>query len=240
MAKLTFPIVGRSEVARQTLSFQFDTGKQKVSFKPGQFVDVTIPEPWHEDGQGRTRTFSLASSPRDAFLLIATRMTGSGFKRTFAEMPLGTPVDFEGPSGSFALKDNDTPSILFAGGIGITPFRSMIQHALETNRRGSLTLVYSNRTPEDAPFLTQLQSWEKDTSRFRLIAAMTQTKKSDANWTGHTGRVDEEFLQETLPDLKTAWCYLAGPPRFVNGLQAMLKSVGVAEDRIQGDPFSGY
>src|SRR5262245_43944258 len=130
--KLSLPLIERTEVAERTMSFAFDLERQSFPFKPGQYITLAQPAPLYRDDKGSVRQFSIASSPRDPFLLIATRMTGSAAKRSLAELPLGTRVDVQGPIGSFVLpQDASRPVVLVAGGIGITPFRSMIKAATE-------------------------------------------------------------------------------------------------------------
>ena len=115
----------REEVAHGTMAFHFEkpTG---FEFKPGQSVDVTLLDPPPMDAEGAIRTFSIASAPYENELVVATRMRDTSFKRVFATLPLGTEMKLEGPSGSFTLHKNAAkPAVFLAGGIGITPFRSM-------------------------------------------------------------------------------------------------------------------
>jgi ferredoxin-NADP reductase len=158
MTKLTLRLAAKSKVARKTMSFRFDLNRKAFPFKPGQSIQLTLVYPLREDKKDNERTFSIASSSNDRFVLVATRMTGSAYKKTLGKSPKGTPVTVSGPDGLFVLDDgNRRPVAMFAGGIGITPFRSMIKFAREENLRRHLTLIYSNRTPEDAPFLEELQ-----------------------------------------------------------------------------------
>src|SRR5512137_959473 len=174
MAKLTLRLGERKPVAEATMSFRLELEGQSLSFQPGQFVRVGLSDPPYPDPKGNVRSFSIASSPKDPFVLIATRMTGSAFKRSLADVPLGTPVSVSGPAGSFVLDPNsDAPAALFAGGIGITPFRSMLKHAGEHSSARRLMLIYANRCPEQAAFLEELGLWAKDNAYFRLLATMT-------------------------------------------------------------------
>lgn len=241
MAKFTLPLIYREKIAEQTMSFRFELGQQAFPFRPGQFVRVTLTNPPYEDAKGNSRSFSIASAPSEPFLLLAVRLTGSAFKRSLAEMPLDTPVNMTGPYGAFVLDANSNgPVTLFAGGIGITPFRSMIKDALDRPSPRPLTLLYANRTPEDAAFLDELLAWQRDASQFRLVAVMTQPEKSRQEWTGPTGHVNAAMLRETLSDFSWQDCYVAGPPRFVAGITQALTETGVRPEQIHEDEFIGY
>ncbi len=241
MAKLTFQLGERQQVAEATMSFRLGLAGQSFSFQPGQFVRVGLSDPPYPDPKGNVRSFSIASSPADPFVLIATRMTGSAFKRSLADAPIGTPVSVSSPAGSFVLDPNsDAPVALFAGGIGVTPFRSMLKHAREHTPARPLTLIYANRCPEQAAFLEELEAWAKDNTNLRLVATMTQPGKSKGGWNGPTGYVDADFVRRYLPVEPSGGCYVAGPPRFVAGVTQALREAGVGEKRVWTDEFTGY
>ena len=241
MRKLILPLTERRGVAAGTMSFLFDLRDQDFTFRPGQYVRVTLSNPPYEDGEGNSRSFSIASSPGDSFLLIATRMRGSAFKRSLAEVPLGTPVAFNGPLGSFTPpQEAGTPLVLIAGGIGVTPFRSMIKHVTEQKLPHRLTLIYSNRTPQDAPFLEELSTWGRENPNLRFIPTMTNPEAATEGWRGRTGYVDVAFILDALPDLNETAFFLAGPPGMVEGITQALIQAGVAEDRIRSEEFTGY
>ncbi len=241
MLTLALPLVERRDVAQGTMSFSFGLEGQAFPFTPGQYNIVTIPDPLYQDEEGSVRSFSIASSPSDPFILIATRMRGSAFKRTLAEVPLGTRVTFSGPRGSFTLPDDAAgPVVLLAGGIGITPFRSMIKHATEHHLPVDLTLIYSNRTPEDAPFLDDLDRWARENRRFRFVPTMTSPEAAKQPWTGRTGIVDAAFLRQALDGLDHSVFYMAGPPGMVKGVTRTLVDAGVPAERVRFEEFSGY
>jgi ferredoxin-NADP reductase len=241
MPKFTFPLTARRPVAAGTMAFEFDLGGQDFTFKPGQYVSLTVPNPLYQDDKGNMRSFSIASSPQDRVLLIATRMTGSALKRTLAEAPPGTRVEIRGPLGSFTLpQDPGRPIVLVAGGIGITPFRSMIKHATERRLPHRITLLYANRTPQEAPFLDDLEAWQRQNPHLRVVLTMTRPAEAEPPWGGRVGYIDRAFVIEEVEDRERAFAFVAGPPDMVGSAARALADAGLTEDRIRTEEFDGY
>ena len=112
-------------------------------------------------------------------------MRDTAFKRVLKTMSPGTEVKIEGPFGNLTLHNNlARTAVLLAGGIGITPFRSMVFHAAKEKLAHRIVLFYSNRRPEDAPFLDELQALEHENPNYKLIATMTRMKNSGKHWRG--------------------------------------------------------
>ena len=160
MATTESPLVGyrskllsRVEIAEGTMAFHFEKPSQ-FDYRPGQSADVTLSSPPETDSEGNVRTFSIASSPFENHLIFATRMRDTAFKRSLKKVPLGTQVMIGSAMGSFTLHKNSArPAVFLAGGIGITPFISIVRQADHDRLPHKLYLFYSNRRPEDAPFL---------------------------------------------------------------------------------------
>jgi ferredoxin-NADP reductase len=230
----------RKEVAEGTMAFRFEKPRG-WTFKAGQYLDMTLLDPSEMDSEGNVRSFSIASAPHEDTLMVATRMRDTAFKRGLKTMPLGTAVKIEGPSGDLILQNTATrTAVLLAGGIGITPFRSMICSASEERLQPRIFLFYSNRRPEDAPFLAELQSLQRDNPKYKLIASMTEMEKSHLSWNGETGLIDQEMLEKYLKDVASPIYYIAGPPAMVKGLHEMLSKTGINNDGIRAEEFAGY
>src|ERR1035438_4536000 len=166
-------LTSRREVAERTTAFQFEK-PANWTFQAGQFLDMTLLDPPETDSEGNIRSFSIASAPGEATLLGATRMRDTAFRRGLSTMPLGSLVKIEGPSGDLTLhSDVQRTAVFLAGGIGITPFRSMVFHAAQAKLPHRLVLFYSNRRPEDAAFLDELQALEKENTKYTLVASMS-------------------------------------------------------------------
>ena len=145
------------------MAFQFEK-PPGFDFKPGQSGDVTLLNPPETDAEGNVRTFSIASAPFEDQLRFATRMRDTAFKRSLKKVPLGTVVKMDSAMGSFTLHKNSAKTAVFlAGGIGITPFSSIVRQADHDHAPHKLYLFYSNRRPEDAPFVEVLQNLRRQT-----------------------------------------------------------------------------
>ena len=230
----------RREVAEGTMAFRFEK-PSGWTFKAGQYLDMTLLDPSETDAEGNVRSFSIASTPHEETLMVATRMRDTAFKRVLRTMPFGTAVKIEGPSGDLTLQNDFTRTAVFlAGGIGITPFRSIVHWAAKEKLPHCIFLFYSNRRPEDAPFLAELQSLERDNTKYKLIASMTEMEKSCRPWNGETGFINQEMLGRYLKDAASPIYYIAGSPAMVNGLHEMLSKAGMNDDDIRMEEFGGY
>jgi ferredoxin-NADP reductase len=231
-------LVSRHEVAERTTAFGFEK-PLNWTFKAGQFLKVTLLDP--SDAEGNTRTFSIASSPTEETLMVVTRMRDTLFKEELKTMPLGSAVEIEGPSGCLTLHSNvERTAVLLAAGIGITPFRSIITCASKEKLSRRFFLFYSNRRPEDAPFLDEMQAQEKENPNFKLVASMTEMANSHQSWRGEVGAIDREMLLRYLKGTVSPVYYIAGPPKAVEGFRTMLNEAGVTDNDIRLEEFAGY
>jgi ferredoxin-NADP reductase len=237
---LNLKLQGRHEVAERTMAFQFEK-PSGWTFKAGQSIDMTLINPPETDAEGNTRAFSIASAPHEDMLMVATRLRDTAFKRVLHSMPLGSEVKVEGPFGNLTLHNNAVrTAVILAGGIGITPFRSMVLRAAKEKLPHRIFLFFSNRRPEDSPFLEELQALERQNPNYRFIGTMTGMEKSHRQWKGETGYLNKEMLSKHLKGAESPIYYIAGPPAMVKGLHTMLNGAGVDDDDIRTEEFAGY
>ncbi|WP_019139857.1 ferredoxin--NADP reductase [Noviherbaspirillum massiliense] len=228
------------EIAEGTMAFHFRK-PAGFRFKPGQAIDLVLPDRENPEADSLRHAFSIVSAPHEEELIIATRMRDSAFKRALRALPVGSPAGIEGPFGSLGLHgDAARPAVFIAGGIGITPFMSMLRHAAHERLPHRLLLLYANRRPEDAAFLDELLQLEKRNGRFRLIAAMSRLHNSSRPWEGRTGYIDETLIRSVSADLPVPVYYLAGPPGMVDGMNSLLLRMDVAPEHICSESFYGY
>ena len=228
----------KREVAKGTLMVTFDLGGEDVDFVPGQYFWVELLDPPHEDEKGPRRHITVVTSPTEKGVLgLATRIRDSAFKQSLVDMPEGADVDVEQPKGSFTLPEDTSKRYAFiAGGIGITPFRSMLRYIADKGLDYDITLVYSNRDAESTAFLDELKELESVVPRCRLVLTMTD----DPSWDGDTRMLDADVLRDLLGDLESYHFMIAGPPPMAKSVEASLLEAGLSEDQVQSDSFSGY
>jgi len=240
MPKFETTLKSNETVAEGTMAFHF-AKPAGFAFKPGQSMNVSLIEPPQTDAKGNARTFSIVSAPYEGELVIATRMRDTAYKRVLKAMPAGGRVSLRGPAGLFTLDPDDSrPAVFLAGGIGVTPFASMLREAAHSGLARDLWLFYSNRRPEDAAFLDELMSLPKRNPKIHFVGTMVEMDKSSRSWSGERGFLDRAMLERHLKSLAGNAYYIAGPPGLVEAMQKMLVSAGVAEDAIHTDEFIGY
>ena len=207
---------------------------EEFSFLASQSAALMI-----DKGYGIQRhAMSIASSPTKDYLEWATRSSDSDFKKTFLALEAGDDIAFMGPKGHFLLEP-ERPSVFLAGGIGITPFRSMLEFMEDEGLENSVRLLYANRSANDIPFKEQLDQLSEKLPGFQIEYFLSDPSAS-AKWNFRSGRIDEELLREIVIDKTEANYFVAGPAGMVISLTQTLANIGISEDRIRQERFRGY
>ena len=234
--KFTLPFVRKEQLGENTYSFYFDRRRSDWDFIPGQYVYMTLP---HEDPdeRGTSRYFTIASSPRQKDTLMFTmKIFQSSFKEALLQLQPGEAVQMFGPMGWFLLPEHTAKEKVFiSGGIGITPFHSLLQTVAEEKLSQPMTLFASFANKEELLFHDALQKVSQNNSKIRVIYTLTQEK-----WSGETGRVTPSLLQKHLADILRPVYYIVGKPAMVASTREMLLDSGVPEEHIQIEDFTGY
>ena len=222
------PIIARKEVAENTLEVTFDVRGKTCLFRPGQYLTVMLPELKFPDPKGNSRVFSIASSPdnKDS-ISIVFRLSGSGFKQTLNELPMGSLVTADCCWGNFTLpEDSSTPLVFVAGGVGVAPFMSSVRFVVEEKLPHRITLIYANKDKASAMYLAELEDIAAHNKNVTLKTVF--------------GVVDRAILDECVQQQKDAKWFVAGPAVMVNTVQASLHELGVPSVRIHSEEFAGY
>lgn len=240
MAQYQMTLKDRQRVANNTLAFWFDTNGARYEFRAGQHADFSFQDPSVEQKDDNSRTFSFANSPHDkGLVMIALRMRDTGFKTALKTAALGTKFKVSRPRGSFTLHQDVTrPAVFLAGGIGITPIRSILYWATQEHMPHKSYLFYSNRDVADAAFLEELEALTVKNRSFTLIPTVTPLKTPA--WPYEIGHIDRGLLMRYLRGLSGPIYYVAGPSGMVGAMAALLHSWGVSDDDIKTEEFGDY
>lgn len=236
--KIFLTLKEKLKVGSDILDFIF-VPEKKISFVPGQYMEWTLP---HKgiDSRGNRRYFTIASSPTENTLRLGVKFysQGSSFKRAMSFMNKNSKIIASQLSGNFVLpKDKNKKLVFIAGGIGVTPYRSMVKYLLDTKQKRQITLFYSNKTASEIMYSDVFDSASKNLG---IKTVYTLTEKHPAGWRGKIGRIDAKMIQEEVSDWKERLFYLSGPHAMVFGFEQVLKGMGVSSNQIKIDFFPGY
>ncbi len=233
---MTANIANKKIIAQDTLLVEFAT-TEPFSFEAGQYLTLTLDNLNYPDLRGNSRIFSIVNAPIETGKLrITTRLTDSGFKKTLTELPLGARVTINIEGGDFILPtQTNQPLVFIAGGIGITPFMSMLDYFQQKNTGHTILLIYSNRNLASTAYKKELENIARENKNFKIIFTMTQ----DDHWQGEKRKIDSEFIRE-YTDPTNNYYMVAGPPQMVQAIISELEQAGVTAANIKSENFSGY
>ena len=229
----------RQKLTPDVFNFVF-TPSRPLAFAPGQYLECTLGHA-HPDSRGNRRYFTLASSPTEPNVQLGVRFysQGSTFKRTLRSMSPQEQLVAGQIAGDFTLpRDPGQKLVLIAGGIGITPYRSMLKYLLDTGERRDIALLYSAKTPNELVYTDVLNEAQARLGA-KIVYTLTDLDAVPQTWKGQTGRIDARMIQEAVPDYRTRLFYLSGPPEMVSACERVLQQIGVKPNHIKRDFFPG-
>lgn len=224
--KLSLTLIDKREIAKDVIEFSFESDR-KINFRAGQYLEYTMPH--KNDSRGNRRYFTIASSPTEnqVRLGIKTNPAPSSFKKTLLNMNLGNKISAGQLAGDFVLPEDSKKKLVFlAGGIGITPFRSMVKYLIDKNQPRNAILLYSAKTEEEIAYR---ELFNEAIGKIGLRTEYVVAKIIDAN-----------LIREKVPDFKERIFYISGPEGMVNAFKKMLRKMGVAGSNIVTDYFPGF
>lgn len=235
-------LIKKKKEAKNIKSFIFEKPKN-LTFEAGQFIYLTLPKLIFEDQRGDTRYFTIASSPTEDYIMITTKIRKeSGYKKTLEKLDIGSKLEYRGPFGDFVLdSEKKEQQIFLAGGIGITPFRSIIKYKVDKKFKTPIHLIYSCSTVEEIVYKDELEFWEKN-KEIGLDITITHPEESKTKWGGLKGRINIKMLEKLTKNhnLKNTTFWTCGPPQFVSTMEKILENLEIREKQITREKFSGY
>lgn len=237
------PFLKREQIAKDTVSFFFDRSQVPFDFTAGQYVRMFLDLP-QEDFRGNYRSFSICSSPEQKdILMITTKISESPsiFKQELASLKPGERIRFFGPMGVFVLPEHsERPIVFLAGGIGITPFHSMLLHAAAVNYPTPITLFVSFSIVQEAAFYQELIQLSQTHPTIKVIYTITHPKESQTQWSGETGRISPGLIKKYVPQETEAEYFICGPEKMVDAMIAMVMGMNIPSEQIKKENFTGY
>ncbi len=218
-------------------SVRLALGDHELPFKPGQYCLVQL----RVDGEMEDRALSIASAPtRSDSVVFASRHSESSFKRAFFSLEPGDPVTITGPLGGFVYDEALSYVVLLSGGIGITPLKSMVEYVCDRRLDNRVMLLFGNRSPAEIPFREELDELDGANPNLTIVHVVSSPEAAGEVWQGHTGRIDEALIRESVSELDRASYFICGPPGMVSGLRGTLEQMGVSKEQVKVENFAGY
>lgn len=239
-AKLLLTLKDKIPVAPDIYDFVF-TPDKSLKFKPGQYLEWTLGHP-RTDNRGNRRYFTIASSPTEVDIRLGVKLypDASSFKRNLFSLGLGDTIIASQLAGDFTLpKDLGKKLIFIAGGIGITPFRSMIKYLIDQNEQRPITLFYSTKTPDEIVYKDIFDEAEQRLG-IKTVYALTDLNSILDTWQGERGYISESMIIKYVPDYKECLFYISGPRAMVVTFEDLLKKINVKNSSIKKDFFPGF
>jgi ferredoxin-NADP reductase/nitrite reductase/ring-hydroxylating ferredoxin subunit len=226
-------------------------GEDKITplnYTAGQFAFFDIGGVYN-DPKGPIRHFTISSSPTENFIMLSTRIRDSPYKKRLSTLEEGSRVKVRGPEGQFVLhEDYSKPAVFLSGGIGVTPFRSMIKYATDEQLPLRIIMFDSNRNRENILFKKEFDDWANINKNLKIIYTISddeqQRSSSTANdWKGEYGRIDKAMILKYVDSnmLNNSIFYICGPPSMLKAMQSLLQDdLEIPKERIKVEEFTGY
>ncbi len=206
---------------------------EDFTFKPGQWGYFTV-----EGDCGKvSRSLSFSSSPTEPHLEFTKRNSDSDFCKNVEQLQKDDEVSYRGPMGNLVYEGSLDKVTFIAGGIGITPIRSILKHAVDKGIEGEKFLLYGNLNLEETAFADEIQQWEKNDPGLMVTHVL---KDPPEGWDGFTGFIDSHIIEASVPDLPGQTFYVSGPPPMVNAVTTCLDELGIHRDRVYKEELEGY
>jgi ferredoxin-NADP reductase/nitrite reductase/ring-hydroxylating ferredoxin subunit len=221
-----------------------------LNYTAGQFAFFDIGGVY-DDPKSPIRHFTISSSPTENFIMFSTRIRDSPYKKRLSTLEEGANVKVRGPEGQFVLhQDYSKAAVFLSGGIGVTPFRSMIKYATDEQLPLKITMFDSNRNRDSILFKKEFDEWANKNKNLKIIYTISedeqqqQQSSSTANdWKGEHGRIDKAMILKYLDNniLNNSIFYICGPPSMLKAMQSLLQdNLEIPRERIKVEEFTGY
>jgi ferredoxin-NADP reductase len=197
--------------------------EKPVNWEAGQYISYEIPglPPSNDE-----RTFTISSAPYEKHFQITTRITDSTFKQQLNNLKPGTELEADQVGGDFTWVDTNRPIIFVAGGIGVTPYHSILKQRAHDNKPLTATLLYANRD-DNLVFKAELDKLAATHPEFGIHYVIGE-------------QLNAQKMRKLAPQLNESLIYLSGPESMVDSFEEQLSALGIPKDQLKQDWFPGY
>lgn len=237
--RLSLSLKRKKQLSSDIYEFVFSK-QNNFDFTPGQYMEWTLPHK-NADSRGNRRYFSISSSPTEEEIAITVKFydPSSSYKKVLVNLNENEKIIAAQLAGDFVLPEKfSSPLVFIAGGVGITPFRSMSKYITDKNLKCDIILIYSNRTYDEILFQDVFKKAEKN--GVKTVYCLTNEKSFPKDWQGIRGHITSETIEKEVPNFKKRTFYISGPQLMVQGFEKTLREMGVSRNQIKTDFFPGY
>ncbi len=214
-------------------SFRFPRPKD-LDYKPGQYFFVTLKA----KGDELKKHFSFSSSPTEKeHIEFTKKLSESDYSKALRLLKAGDWASIDAPYGKFTFEGEYPRIAALAGGIGVTPFISICKYCTDLKVQSKITLVYGNKTENDIAFRDELNQMEAQNQNLKVIHTLNEPPKG---WTGRTGFITANMLEEVVPEFNNTMYYICGPPPMVQAMENVLADLGIPKTQQKVEYFVGY
>lgn len=234
-SKLELELVKKEKASKDAYSFYFNKPLD-FTFIPGQYIKLFL-DIKNPDDRGSSRYFTISSSPTDEYIAITTRIIQSSFKIQLNSLIPGQIVRAFGPIGYFDYDPKvNMQSIFIAGGIGVTPFHSLLRYLNTQKQDPKITLFNSFSFKEESVFFEEFRKLELNKSNLKIVYSLT--KEDVVGF--EKGRIDSDMIKRHAPNYLDSDFFIVGPLAMVDSICELITKMGVRDEKIFKEDFTGY
>jgi ferredoxin-NADP reductase len=215
-----------------TYSFRFPKPKE-LTYKPGQYMLVNLKP----EGNDLIHPLSFSSSPTENHIEFTKKLSTSPFSTALAALKLNYQIRIDAPYGQFTFMGEQPKICLVAGGIGITPFRSIAKYATDKQLKVDINLLYCCRDETQIAFREDLNQMQNQNPNLNITFILSEPSTS---WKGQTGIISDEKIKTLVPDYKERVFFTCGPPGMILATKKIIEDLGLPSSQLRLEIFSGH
>lgn len=238
--KYILTLLEKNKLSKNIYEFVFKPSK-KLNFAAGQYLEWTLDHS-NIDSRGNRRYFTIASSPTEDNIRLAVKVfdNSSSFKSSLVNLVKTDKITVSHLSGEFTLPNDIRQKLIFvSGGIGVTPFRSMIKYLIDSNQKRDIVHFHLNNMETDIAYRELFDEAESKLG-IKTVYVLSDKENVSKTWKGETGYLTAEIVNKYLTDVEHRTVFISGPSVMVNAYKKLFRQLGLKASRIVTDYFPGF